>query len=46
LRKREEKEGVKRITKAAKEQGRANRDDDMDFFVAYYKEKFPNMTLK
>jgi hypothetical protein len=40
LRKREEKEEVKRITKAAKEQGRANRDDDMDFFAAYYKEKF------
>jgi hypothetical protein len=39
LRKREEKEEVKRISKAAKEQGRANRDEDMDFFAAYYKER-------
>jgi hypothetical protein len=40
LRKREEKEEAKRIARAAKEQGRANRDDDMDFFAAYYKEYF------
>jgi len=38
-RKREQKEEVKRIAKAAKEQGRANRDEDMDFFAAYYKDK-------
>jgi hypothetical protein len=46
LRKREQKEEVKRIAKAAKEHGRANRDEDMDFFAVYYKEKFPGYTLK
>jgi hypothetical protein len=43
LRKREEKEEVKRIIKAAKEQKRANRDEEMDFFAVYYKEKFPGV---
>jgi hypothetical protein len=38
-RKREQKDLVKRIQKAAKEQRRANRGDDMDFFAAYYKDK-------
>ena len=38
-RKREQKGEVKRIGKVAKEQGRANRDEDMDFFSTYYKEK-------
>jgi hypothetical protein len=42
-RKRAQKEETKRIAKAAKEQGRANRDDDMDFFAAYYKEKFSSL---
>ena len=36
-RKRWQKGEVKRIEKVAKEQGRANRDEDMDFFAAYYK---------
>jgi hypothetical protein len=40
------KEEVKRIAKAAKEQGRANRDEDMDFFSAYYKEKFTGKQFK
>ena len=39
-RKRAQKEETKRIAKVAKEQGRANRDEDMDFFAVYYKEKF------
>jgi hypothetical protein len=34
------KEEVKRITKGTKDQRRANRDEDMDFFAVYYKEKF------
>jgi hypothetical protein len=46
LRKREEKEEVKRIAKTAKEHGRANRDEDMDFFAMYYKEKFPGIQFK
>jgi hypothetical protein len=46
LRKRDEKEEVKRIAKAAKEQGRTNRDKDMDFFAVYYQAKFPNFTFK
>jgi len=45
-RKREQKDLVKRIAKAAKEQGRANRDDDMDFFAVYYKEKFKMLKFK
>jgi hypothetical protein len=45
-RKRAQKEETKRIAKAAKEQGRANRDEDMDFFAAYYKEKFAPMKFK
>jgi hypothetical protein len=43
LRKREEKEEVKRITKAAKEQRRANRDENMEFFAVYYKDKCNKM---
>jgi hypothetical protein len=46
LRKREEKEEAKRIAKAAKEQGRTNRDEDMDFFAVYCKEKFPVAKFK
>jgi hypothetical protein len=40
------KEEVKRIAKVAKEQGRANRDEDMDFFAAYCKEKFSTNKFK
>jgi hypothetical protein len=40
------KEEVKRITKAAKEHGRANRDEEMDFFAVYYKDKFFGMKFK
>jgi hypothetical protein len=29
--------------KAAKEHGRANRDEDMDLFAVYYKEKCDRM---
>jgi hypothetical protein len=46
LRKREEKEEVKRIAKAAKERGRVNRDEDMDFFAIYCKEKFSGTKFK
>jgi hypothetical protein len=46
LHKREEKEEAKRIAKAAKEQRRANRDEDMDFFAAYYKDKFDGVKFK
>jgi hypothetical protein len=46
LRKREEKEEVKRITRAAKGHRRANRDEDMDFFATYYKEKYLQMNYK
>ena len=29
------------LVKKAKENSRANRSNDMDYFAAYYKEKFP-----
>jgi hypothetical protein len=44
-RKRAQKEETKRIAKAAKEQGRANRDEDLDFFAAYYKDKCNGLSL-
>jgi hypothetical protein len=37
---------MKQIAKVAKEHKRANRDDDMDFFVVYYKEKFLGVKFK
>jgi hypothetical protein len=37
---RELKVSEKALSKKAKENGRANRDEEMDFFAAYYKEKF------
>ncbi len=46
MRKRKQKEEAKRIEKAAKEQGRANRDKDMNFFAAYCKEKYPSIKFK
>lgn len=45
-RKRSQKEEIKRIAKAAKKHGRANRDENMDFLAAYYKEKFTNIQFK
>ena len=45
-RKREQKQEDKRIVNAAKEQKRVGRDDDMSFFIAYYKEKFPGVKFK
>lgn len=41
--KRDQKEVLKRMAKTAKENKRTNRDEDMDFFVAYYTEKFPGV---
>jgi hypothetical protein len=33
-------EELARLAMVAKEYGRSNRDEDMDFFAVYYKEKF------
>jgi len=38
--KREMKVAEKALAKKAKESGRANRDEDMDYFSVYYVEKF------
>jgi len=40
IKKRELKVEEKALAKKAKENSRANRDEDMDYFAAYYKEKF------
>jgi hypothetical protein len=36
-------EELARLAKVAKEQGRSNRDEDMDFFAVYYKDKFAGL---
>jgi hypothetical protein len=42
---RELKVSEKALSKKAKENGRANRDEEMDFFAAYYKESFRGQSL-
>lgn len=44
--KREYKAAEKAITKKAKDISRANRNDDMDFFAAYYTEKCSGQAFK
>lgn len=44
--KREFKAMEKTYTKKAKENSRANRDEDMDYFSIYYAEKHPGLAFK
>ena len=36
----------KNIKSCAKKQGRANRDEDMNYFAVYYKERFKGVQFK
>ena len=46
LKKREFKVMEKLLAKKAKENSRANREEDMDYFATYYKEKCKDFTFK